>query len=30
MPAISTLYYRLSKLDKKILEEAILKISGTD
>lgn len=27
MPAISTLHYRLSKLDKKILEEAILKIS---
>jgi hypothetical protein len=24
MPAISTLHYRLSKLDKKILEEAIL------
>ena len=27
LPAISTLHYRLSKLDEKLLEEAILKIS---
>jgi len=27
LPALSTLHYRLSKLDNKILEEVILKIS---
>jgi len=27
LPAISTLHYRLQKLDNKLLEEAILKIS---
>ncbi|GAB6045211.1 hypothetical protein JCM11957_15180 [Caminibacter profundus] len=27
LPALSTLHYRLSKLDDKLLEEAILKIS---
>jgi len=27
LPALSTLHYRLSKLDNKMLEEAILKIS---